>query len=126
VHVHALQGRTREAAAELRTVESGAPEGFPADQQPAIDARLAFLAARAEVRLAEGHPAEARKDLEAAIATGKAAERVVRVLNLRLQLARTLRAAGEERSARAEASAVAGEANALGLTAIADAARGSG
>lgn len=125
--IQALQGRTDEAAVRLRQIDAGATAaGIPADQQPALDSRLAFLASRAEVALAEGRPAEARRDLETAILAGKAGDRVVRVLNLRLQLARAQRAAGDERSARAEASAVALEAKALGLTAIADAARRSG
>ena len=127
VQVQALQGRTQEAARRLQALEASLPDEFPADRQPAVDSRLAFLAARAVLALADGRPADARRDLDTAIEAGVAAERVVKVLNLRLQRARALRDLADEPAARSEFATVARDAEALGLIAVADAARrGSG
>ena len=60
-------------------------------ERPAVDSQIAFLAAKAELALAEGRPVDARRDLEVAIATARRADRTVRELSLRLQVARVLR-----------------------------------
>jgi serine/threonine-protein kinase len=97
-----------------------------AEGAPSVELRLTFLAARAELASAEGRHAAARRDVESALAVAARAGRKVAELELRLLLARVLRAEGDEAGAREAASAVAEQAERLGLGRLAAQARAAG
>ena len=115
--VEAEAGRSVEAAQRLATL------GGSAASSPSLARRLAFLQARAAVAHAEGRDGAARADLAAAIAATQAAGWKLDELDLRLDLAALDVATGETPSAASAASAVASEAEGLGLRGVARRAR---
>ena len=110
--IDAEQGRVAGAEHRLAGLGSGAAT------RPTVAERIAFLAARAELARARGRFAEARHDLEAAIADAREAWRKLDELDLRLDLAETELAAGDRAASAAAAGEVAGEAARLGLTGL--------
>jgi serine/threonine-protein kinase len=115
--VEAESGRAVEAALGLATL------GGSSATSPSLARRLAFLQARAAVAHAEGRDGAARADLDVAIAATQAAGWKLDELDLRLDLAALDFATDEAPTATSAASAVASEAEALGLLGVARRAR---
>ena len=90
---------------------------------PLVPLRIEALAARAELALARGRWDEARRDLETALGAADAAQQKVAGLRLRLALVELDLRRGKATSAEEAASAIATDAEALGLDGIARRAR---
>ena len=94
------------------------------ERAPSVELRLAFLTARAALLGAERRLDDANRDVEAAIAVARPAERKLDELELRLLRAELRRdEPGGAAEARVTARAVAEEASRLGLRGIATRAR---
>jgi serine/threonine-protein kinase len=97
--------------------------GEEAARSPSVGRRLAFLAARAALAASERRFADARRDLDGALEAARVAGRTTDSLTLRLERARVDGQAGDLAASASGARAVASEAAALGLAAIAERAR---
>jgi serine/threonine-protein kinase len=115
--VDARSGRVEEAKRRLAALGAGA------ERRPNVPLRLQFLAARAALADAEHRRVDARRDVEAAIALARTAERKLDELDLQLLLAGVRRDEGDEAAARAAAREVDAEASRLGLGGLAARAR---
>jgi tetratricopeptide (TPR) repeat protein len=94
VKIDALSGKVGEASARIAALAAAAgADGIPADRRPAVESRLAFLAARAELALAERRPADAVRDFTTAVAVAEGADRLLRARSLKRDLERAKAAA---------------------------------
>jgi len=91
--IAARAGRLAEAEQRLASLGPGA------EARPMIAQRIALLEARAAVSKAKRAPAQARRDLETAVALAQASERKLDELRLRLRLAEVNQRAGNPAAA---------------------------
>ena len=116
--IEAKSGRTEQARRRLLALgESNA-------RSPSLSRRSAVLAARAELARAEGRFDDARRNLQSALQAASDMDDKLDGLRLRLDLAEVEREAGKVAVAAEIGHAVAGEAERLGLYAIARRAKG--
>ena len=119
VRVDAAAGRHDAARSRLATLDSETASS------PAVSRRMQYLGARAAIATAERRFDDARRDLELAVAAAVASGQKLEELYFRLDLAR-LTAQTDASEAIRLAAAVAGEATALRLRGLAEAARAGG
>jgi len=105
-------GRVDEARRRLAAL------GPDAARRPNVTLRLQLLAARAEIARAARHPADARRDLETAVALARVSGRRLAELDLRLLLAEVQRDEGRVADALATARAVRDDAARRGLAGL--------
>jgi len=94
--VDARRGNVEEARRRLEAVPALSPRDIAPDRRPDVEQRLGFLAAQAELALAEGRLGDARRDLTRALDVARSAERRLAALDLERLLAETARRATSE------------------------------
>jgi len=119
----AILARTDAAAGRMASARAHlAALGDAAARSPSLVRRTAFLSARGALAVAEDREADARRDLEAAIAAIEPARRTVDLLDLRLDLAALVKRR-DRMGGIAAASEIEARARALGLLGVAGRAR---
>jgi ATP/maltotriose-dependent transcriptional regulator MalT len=109
----AAEHRIAEARQQLARLEPGARAST------SVRLRVDYLAAKAELAIAEGRLEDARREIEEAIGLARKAELVLLELGLRLDRARIDSLSGDALTAAADATRIEREAARLGLAGLA-------